>query len=397
MRCLSVSSCCVILFLTNLGTMPSQTLAGITIESPTAHQVFQRQTAQLGYIAVRGHLEADGRQAFDDVEACFYGSSPLAESAAEAKCERVKYDRAAHTFKGMFAVPAGGFYTVELRTMLKGKRVGSQAVEHVGVGEVFVISGQSNSTNYGEVKQTVKSGFVTTFDGKQWRMADDPQPGVQDNSSKGSFIPAFGDALYAKFHVPIGVASVGHGSTSVRQWLPKGGRFKTQPTMTKFTSEVAPGVWECDGTLFNGMMERIQELDRFAPHGKHGFRALLWHQGESDAHQKPPHEISGEEYRTLLAAVIAASRKNAGWKFPWFVAEVSYGTPAIPQSPEIRAAQASLWRAGLALEGPDTDQLTGMNRQNHGTGVHMSDMGLQAHGKLWAEKVGPWLDSVLAH
>ena len=116
-----------------------------------------------------------------------------------------------------------------------------------------------------------------------------------------------------------------------------------------------------------------------------------------DAHQKPPHEIAGEEYRALMKKVIVASRKDAGWRFPWFVAEASYHTPDDTETPEIRAAQASLWRAGLALEGPDTDQLTGMNRQNHGTGVHMSDMGLQAHGKLWAAKVGPWLDSVLAH
>jgi hypothetical protein len=43
------------------------------------------------------------------------------------------------------------------------------------------------------------------------RIADDPQPGVQDTSSRGSFIPAFGDALYAKYHVPVGIADVGHG------------------------------------------------------------------------------------------------------------------------------------------------------------------------------------------
>jgi hypothetical protein len=44
---------------------------------------------------------------------------------------------------------------------------------------------------------------------------------------------------------------------------------------------------------------------------------------------------------------------------------------------------------------PDTDQLTGDNRQNGGLGVHFSDKGLQAHGHLWAEKVEAWLDTVL--
>jgi hypothetical protein len=372
----------------------------LLIESPMPYQVFQRQTAMQGMIVVRGHLDANAENSgFDrdlDIVACVRRESTLPESDAEAKCRRVVHDRAARTFNGTLAAPAGGFYTVELRLMRKGKQVAAQSVEHVGVGEVFVISGQSNSTNYGEVRQTVKSRYVTTFDGKEWRIADYPQPGVQDSSSKGSFIPAFGDAMYAKYHVPIGIASVGHGSTSVRQWLPKGGHFKTQPTMTKFTRQVAAGVWECDGTLFEGLMKRIHQLDSFAPHGKHGFRALLWHQGESDAHQRPPHQITAEKYRTLLAEIIAASRKDAGWKFPWFVAEASYHTPDDPLTTEIRDAQASVWHSGLALQGPDTDQLTGMNRQSQGTGVHMSDTGLQAHGQLWEEKVSEWLDGVLA-
>jgi len=209
---------------------------------------------------------------------------------------------------------------------------------------------------------------------------------VQDNSKNGSFIPAFGDALYEKYRVPIGVACVGHGSTSVRQWLPKGERMTAEPTMTRFVTGVGPGVWESSGQLFDGMMRRIQQL------GPRGFRALLWHQGESDAHQTPEHDITAAEYRRLLELVIRASRREAGWDFPWMVAQASYHTPDDPRCQPIREAQASLWKAGIALEGPDTDQLTGDNRQNGGRGVHFSDQGLQAHGRLWAEKVEQWLD-----
>ena len=96
----------------------------------------------------------------------------------------------------------------------------------------------------------------------------------------------------------------------------------------------------------------------------------------------------------MMERLIREMRSRAGWDFPWMVAQVSYHTPADPGAPEIRAAQAALWKEGLALEGPDTDTLTGSNRQNHGMGVHMSAQGLQAHGKLWAEKVEAWLDGV---
>ena len=223
--------------------------------------------------------------------------------------------------------------------------------------------------------------MVTAFDGHAWRIANDPQPGVPDNSSKGSFMPAFGDALYEKYHVPVGIAAAGHGSTSVRQWLPKGARFAVPPTMSKFVHEIEAGVWECDGTLFAGMTERIRQL------GPNGFRALLWHQGESDAHQKAGHEIAPEEYRRMLEPIIRESRREAGWDFPWFVAQVSYHSPSDPSAPEIREAQRALWQSGIAFEGPDTDQLTGTYRQNNGTGVHLGPEGLKAHGKLWAEKV----------
>ncbi len=55
-----------------------------------------------------------------------------------------------------------------------------------------------------------------------------------------------------------------------------------------------------------------------------------------------------------------------------------------------------LWESGLALQGPDTDQLTGDDRDEGGKGIHFSPKGLAAHGKLWADKVGDWLDKQLA-
>ena len=135
--------------------------------------------------------------------------------------------------------PAGGWYTLQVRFRAAGRVTARASVAHVGVGEVFVIAGQSNSTNFGEVRQITRSRMVSTFDGARWRIADDPQPGVQDGSTQGSFIPAFGDALYARLKVPIAVACVGYGGTSVRQWLPRGDRFGSPPSSSEFFTAVA--------------------------------------------------------------------------------------------------------------------------------------------------------------
>lgn len=343
----------------------------IVLTSPQDYQVFQRQTPGRGKILLAGRTAAD----CDRVEA-----------RAGGPWKAIPLDSAAQQFHGELERAAGGFFAVEVRALRNGGPVAETAVRHVGIGEVFVIAGQSNSTNYGEERQVSRTRMVVTFSGELWRIADDPQPGVQDESRDGSFIPAFGDALYDRLRVPIAVASVGAGSTSVRQWLPKGERFRNQPTMTRFVAPAPGGAWESTGQLFDGMMRRIRQL------GDHGFRALLWHQGESDAHQPPGHEISGNDYRNLMERLIAASRAAAGWNFPWFVARVSYHKPADPSAPEIREAQAALWRSGLALEGPDTDRLTGGLRQNNGTGIHFSARGLEAHGRLWAEKVAAYIE-----
>jgi hypothetical protein len=92
----------------------------------------------------------------------------------------------------------------------------------------------------------------------------------------------------------------------------------------------------------------------------------------------------------MMERLISATRA-ATWDFPWIVAQASYHTPADQSDAAIRAAQASLWKDQIAIEGPDTDSLTGDNRQNGGTGVHLSGKGLQAHGKMWAEKVAQWI------
>jgi hypothetical protein len=54
------------------------------------------------------------------------------------------------------------------------------------------------------------------------------------------------------------------------------------------------------------------------------------------------------------------------------------------------------WVDGIALEGPDTDALTGDLRNNSGRGVLFSAKGLHEHGERRAEKVGDQLDEMLA-
>ena len=218
--------------------------------------------------------------------------------------------------------------------------------------------------------------------------ANDPQPGAAGRG--GSFLPTFGDALAAKYQVPIAVAATGIGSTSVREWLPEGEMMRHQPTAGKNVTPIGPGEWASKGIIFNKLMKRCNAL------GPRGFRAVLWHQGESDAGQArggypAERQISGENYREFMEILIKASRKETQWEMPWFVALATYHSEKDAADEEFRAAQKALWNTGTALEGPDSDALRGNLRAD----VHFNGEGLRKHGEAWADKVGVWLDKEL--
>jgi hypothetical protein len=355
----------------------------LQLSSPLDHQVVQRRTVNRGTVSLIG---TDGTQADGTIGL----ETRFVADGRPSPWLRIDCPVVRGRFQCPVDLPAGGWFRLEVRQLKGGEVVARTRVEHLGVGEVFVVTGQSNSANHGEERQTPQSGLVTTFDGTRWRPAHDPQPGASGDG--GSFLPAFGDALSRRLGVPVGLVACGIGATSVREWLPKGSRFPNPPTLTHRVRRLDSGEWESDGAAFEGLVARM------TPFGPGGFRAVLWHQGESDANQADASRtLAGPLYREYLGRVIGESRRRIGWEPPWFVAQVSYHVPGDEASPDIRAAQAALWRDHIALEGPDSDALKGALRDSGGKGVHFSGPGLREHGKRWADKVGAWITSPAAH
>lgn len=363
-------------------TDPSATRR-LPLSRPLEYEVAQRATRATGRVVVAGALpEAVA------VETLLEVRLTVGRTAGEW-LPLVKVPAGTQTFRASVEAPAGGWHRLEVRARTGSTTVAETQVEHVGVGEIFVVAGQSNSANHGEERQTPASDLVVSFSGTAWQPARDPQPGASGNA--GSFLPPFGDALAQRFQVPIGLVAAGVGATSVREWLPAGTRFPNPPTLVGNVTELPDGQWESRGTLFSNFVARL------APLGPRGFRAVLWHQGESDANQTDTtRTLSGPRYTEYLSLLIRASGRAWGWEPPWFVAQASYHTPDDPGSPPIRAAQAAVVQAGLALAGPDTDALGGAFRDGGGRGVHFSGAGLREHAARWVAKVAPWLEEQLA-
>ena len=352
---------------------------------PLDYQVLQRATRTEGMVIVAGTLP-EGGMTTDIVEARLTG-----KGTTETWRTLINPSQGQTQFRAELKAPAGGWFRLNVRLRRRDKVVAEGTVEHVGIGEVFVIAGQSNSANHGEERQTTKTGLVATFSGTEWKLANDPQPGASGDG--GSFVPPLGDFLATRFNVPVGFIATGVGATSVREWLPRGTRFPNPPTLTGYVTQIASGEWESTGDLFDRFMARQKSIGP----GTRSFRAVLWHQGESDANQADASRtLPGELYRKFLEQLIGATRHEIGWEVPWFVAQVSYHTPDDPGSPDIRAAQQAVWKSGVALQGPNSDTLTGDLRDGVGRGVHFSGRGLRELAGRWEEKVAPWLEQQLA-
>jgi sialate O-acetylesterase len=360
-------------------------LPKLALRSPVDYQVFQRETRDSGFVLIEGTVSPQEK------------GGPVPESlqirlltATNGTWEPLPYESRVPSFKATVKAPAGGWYKVEVRGMLKGKPVQLATIEHVGIGEVFVVAGQSNSANHGESKLTATNPLVVSMSSTdRWQPCADPQPGASGGS--GSFLPPLGDQLASEFNVPVAFVACGVGATSVREWLPQGVRFPNPPTIVGNVLSVSGSAYESNGSIYQRFTDRIRPL------GKNGFRAVLWHQGESDANQTDPSRtLRGQQYRLGLETLIRSSRQAVGWQAPWFVAQASYHVPGDEFSPEIRLAQRQVWESGTALEGPDTDSLNGPLRERNGAGVHFSVEGLKQHAARWHQKLGPWLKTQLA-
>ena len=329
----------------------------ISFYSPMNYEVFQRETKTQGYISFNGYAKEN----ITDIKYKIEGKD-LYNKDVNIGWKPLKKDNFGN-FNYKLKIRAGGWYKISIKYKENGEEK-IKIIDKVGVGEVIVGAGQSNSTNCGEVCKTTETGMVSSTDGRYWKEGNDPMIGVHDRSPRGSFYPDLGDILYKKFNVPIGFAVTGHGGSGAEFWQSDSGLFADTG----------------NENLYTWFMSRVYDL------GKKGFRCVVWHQGESNV------GTDSDVFYGYMVNLIESSRKDAGWQIPWFVAKVSYHNPQNSSFDSTRSAHQKLWDMGIAFEGPDTDTLKSEYRENKGLGIHFNEKGLKKHAELWAELLIPFIE-----
>ena len=359
----------------------------VVLQSPVTRAVFQRDEMNIGKVKVKGIINAKdvvGLEASAVVD-------PEAFNGDNVDWTPLEYTPGSDTFDTVFSVPAGGWYTIKVRAVLADGGYVQTSIDKIGVGEVFLTTGQSNSSNHGG--ESAGPGFRLTkaaydtismydvMDG-EWALCKDPQFNPYTNANKTPGVtgstpwPSFANELMENIRVPIGLISIGRGSQPIGNWDPD------KNAMYQMTA------------------------DTLKTFGENGVRAVLFHQGEQN--DSDDSEDAQEKYRAAFEKFLTALRADIGWNVPFVIANVgTHGKEAVDEfgnptgkpaftsaNLKVRAAQQEVCENDpYSFLGPDTDYLVGKDangkyyRNGNGSDVHFSYDGVIAHGKLWAEFV----------
>ena len=236
-------------------------------------------------------------------------------------------------FQVIATAPTGGTYSGQLSGQNAGQGTLTvrfannnavlSATTQVGIGDIFVIAGQSNFSGRGfnnQVYTAPGSGVSAVMFGNddKWKALVDPfdsNAGQIDNVSgdgaAGSLVPLLASSIAADQNVPVAFIPTAKGGSGIASWLPAANH-------------------KLSSTLFGSMERRID-----ATGGK--VRAVLWFQGETDAQNC----VSAATYTTNMNTIV--NTINADYPgLKTLVGQIGHDTYGGACVDAIRGAQADL-------------------------------------------------------
>ena len=292
--------------------------ASLLLSSPHSFQVFQRGADGRGDILIAGRAAGLG----NDLEVR-WGDEPWVPFAGRPD--------------GRFTLRLGdrpaGQAALQVRSASRQDVVAS--CEYVGVGDIYVVAGQSNASGRGTspnqyAHPVLRAALFGNDD--RWKDLVDPVDSAAgqvdrvsaDGDAGGSVWPLLATELMAAENVPVAFVPCAKSGSSIVRW------------------EEHPAASHPSRTLFGSMLRRVRAVG-----GR--VRAVLFWQGEADARRLTSRQAYAAGLRSLAAALAHDCRA------PLVVAQIGDYDPRAWSAGgvnAIRLAQQQGWRAGWALAGP---------------------------------------------
>ncbi len=347
--------------------IPAYSQVGVSF--PTSRIVFQRSNANAASFVVSGTYQ---KSIPDQIEASLV---PLWAGQGNATgWQVVEKAPVGGVFSGTIKGD-GGWYKLKVRVIRNGKAVDSTEVDRVGIGEVFLIAGQSNARglqNYGA--PTANDDRVNCFNylNASFEPNELPEPSFSHLNSDSYIAPygfsawawgALGDMLVNRLNVPVLFYNVALEGTTSRAWRESAFGSAWNPYTGGFYVNQLP---------YSQLRVVLRQFTSLT-----GMRAVLWHQGESDTQ----FNLSEPEIISNLQQVIGQSRNDAGQNISWVVSKVSYN--AYSSSSVINAQSTVIHTTPNVFEGPSTDNIQ-IPRPD---GVHLQGNALITLAQQWNQSL----------
>ncbi len=345
--------------------------AQITVNLPLSRSVFQRDNNNTSNIYISGIYE-------DVIEKIEARLIPVIAGQGVATDWTTVVDKPQNgSFVGSIK-GTGGWYQLQVRGWKNGAVVSQSTVEKVGIGEVFLIAGQSNAEgkrNFGE-KASVDDR-VNCFDYQKIDFLDEIPPfqsfsHIERTSSiaprgQGTWCwGELGDLLAKRLNVPIMFFNAAYEGTSIENWYSSSIGVATKHPFFQFTfPNQTPYSY-----LRISLQYYISQL---------GLRSVLWEQGEAESELKTTQEY----YATALKRIIDKSRLESGKKISWMIARTSLFKTNQIYPTAISAQNSIINPADYIFEGPYTDSIQVPRPE----GVHFTDSGISDLAKAWDAKM----------
>lgn len=319
--------------------------AQISITFPSTRIVFQRDNGGNGVIPITGHFA----QNIDRVEARVIPMNP--GQGQQTDWTLLQQNPQGGFYSGSLTV-RGGWYELQVRGLLGGSAVAHTELQRVGVGEVFLVAGQSNAQgffNRGAPSSNDDRVNCVNYRNVTGQNSSLPVPTFTKITGDYSEIGPrgfsawcwgrLGDIIASRYNVPVLFYNAGWEGTLTKNWV------ESMDGGTSASMYAAGQFYETGQPYANLRMS----LNYYA--SMTGIRAVLWHQGEADN----LFNTSTGTYVNNLQAIINKSRQHFGKNVAWVVSRASFYNQKGSSATIINAQNQVVQTTPSVFYGPNTD------------------------------------------
>ncbi|MFN4145569.1 MAG: sialate O-acetylesterase, partial [Runella sp.] len=341
--------------------------AQINITFPTTRMVFQRDNAGNATFAITGQYA----QSIDRIEARLVPMN--GGQGTPTDWQTISQNPRGGFYSGQINA-RGGWYELQVRGLINNQVVATADLQRVGVGEVFLIAGQSNAQgffNYGS--PTPIDDRVNCIDYRNIvnQNGSFPPPNFVKMTDNGAIGPRglsswywgrLGELLVNRLNVPVLFYNAAWEGTASKNWAEtvEGGT-----TASIYVNDTYP-----QGQPYGNL--RLS-LNYYA--ATTGIRAILWHQGEADNQINTPAGV----YVSNLQTVINKSRQHFGKNVAWVIARASFYNFKGVNQEIINAQNQVVLNTPATFFGPNTDGI----QVPRPDGYHFQNGGLMEAANAW--------------